>query len=75
MLTKLITKLKNKGIGARPFFWPMNKQQILKDYKFKKGNFKNSEYISKYGFYLPTSLSIKNYQIDYICKQVNEIIN
>lgn len=72
--SKVISKLKAKGIGTRHFFWPMNKQKILKKYKFKKDNYKNSEFISNYGFYLPTSLSLKNNQIDYICKQVNKII-
>ena len=72
--SKMISKLKDKGIGTRPFFWPMNKQKILKKYKFKKGIFKNSEYISNYGFYLPTSLSIKNHEIDYVCRQINKII-
>tara|TARA_B100001121_G_C18695705_1_gene624940 strand:- start:1849 stop:2967 length:1119 start_codon:yes stop_codon:yes gene_type:complete len=71
---KIMNRLKKKGIGTRPFFWPMHSQKILKKYNFKKKNFKNSDYLSKYGFYLPTSLSIKNKEIDYICKEINKII-
>ncbi len=71
----VIKKLKRKGIGTRPFFWPMHKQKIFKKYKFNKKNFKNSEYVSKYGLYLPTSLSLKNREIDYICREVNKIIS
>ena len=67
-------KLKKIGIGTRPFFWPMNKQKILKNYNFKRNDFKNSEYISKYGFYLPSSLSLKRFEIDFICKKLNEIL-
>ena len=69
-------KLKKMGIGTRPFFWPMHKQKILKHLKVKNSNqFANSEYISKYGFYLPSSLSLKNSEINYICKQINDILN
>jgi len=40
-------------------------EKILKKYKFKKDDYKNSEFISNYGFYLPTSLSLKDDQIEY----------
>jgi len=67
-------KLKMFGIETRPFFWPMHKQKILKKYDFYNSNkFKNSEYISKYGFYLPSSLDLTVKEISYICKKVNEI--
>ncbi len=69
-------KLRKFGIGTRPFFWPMHKQKILKYLNISKSkNFPNSEYISKYGFYLPSSLSLKNSEIDYICNKVNNILN
>ena len=41
---------------------------------YKSNKFKNSEYLCKYGFYLPSSLSLKNSEIDYICGVVNSII-
>ena len=66
--SKIMSKLKSMGIGTRPFFWPMNKQKILRRYNFKKSDFINSEFISNYGFYLPTSLTLKNSEIDYVCK-------
>ncbi len=73
----VMRKLKTMGVGTRPFFWPMHKQKMLKNYNFynSKKKFINSEYISKYGFYLPSSLSLKNHEIKYISKCVNEIIN
>jgi perosamine synthetase len=73
--SQLMLKLKKIGIGTRPFFWPMNKQKILKNYNFKRNDFKNSEYSSKYGFYLPSSLSLKRFEIDFICKKLNEILS
>ena len=66
--------LRKYGIETRPFFWPMHKQKILKNYNFyRSNNYKNSDYISKYGFYLPSSLDIKVSEINYICKIVNKI--
>ena len=73
---KMIKKLITYGIQTRPFFWPMHKQKIFKEkYKINtSGNYKNSEYISKYGLYLPSSLDIKSNQIKFICDKVNSIL-
>ncbi len=72
---KVMNKLSKVGIGTRPFFWPMHKQTILKNLKLQNSKqFINSEYISKYGFYLPSSLSLKKSEIDFICKKVNLIL-
>ena len=40
-----------------------------------KTNYPNSEYLSKNGFYLPSGLGIKNFEIDYVCKISNRIIH
>jgi len=72
---KVMQKLNKLGIGTRPFFWPMHKQKVLKNLKMHNSpKFTNSEYISKYGFYLPSSLSLKTSEIEYICKKVNLIL-
>ena len=73
---KLMKELIKYGIQTRPFFWPMHKQKILKNkYKISQNkNYKNSEYISKYGLYLPSSLNIKTSQIKFICDKVNLIL-
>ena len=73
---KLMKMLIKHGIQTRPFFWPMHMQKVLKNkYKISNGdNFKNSEYISRYGLYLPSSLDIKSNQIKFICDKVNSIL-
>ena len=73
---KLMKRLIAYGIQTRPFFWPMHKQKVFKEkYKINtSGNYKNSEYISKYGLYLPSSLDIKSNQIKFICDKVNSIL-
>tara|TARA_Y100000741_G_scaffold55282_1_gene38181 strand:+ start:418 stop:1554 length:1137 start_codon:yes stop_codon:yes gene_type:complete len=72
---KVMKKLSSHGIQTRPFFWPMNEQDILKKLKiFKKANYPNSKYLSRQGFYLPSYYDLKNEEINYICRIVNNII-
>ena len=35
----------------------------------------DSDYLSSKGFYLPSGLGIKNYEIDYVAKTLNKILN
>jgi len=73
--SKLQKKLLKKGIDTRLFFWPMNKQTILKKMKFKfKKNYKNSEYISKYGLYLPSGLGTTKKEINFVVNNINKIL-
>lgn len=73
---KIMKKLLKLGIETRPFFIPMHKQYIFKKLKiFSKKKLKNSEFLSRNGFYLPSGLGIKNNEIKFICKKVNEIFN
>ena len=70
-------KLMKKNIQTRSFFHPMNKQKIFKKMKIfsKKDKYPNSEYLANNGFYLPSGLGIKNNEIDYIAKTLNNILN
>ncbi len=68
--------LKKYKIETRDFFWPISKQQAFKKFKLKfKKNYKNSEYLSKYGFYLPSGLDTTNKEINYICECIKKINN
>ena len=52
----------------------MNKQDALKKYNLKLNkSYKNSEYISKYGLYLPSGLGTSDKDINYVCKCVKKI--
>ncbi len=72
-----ITNLLNqKGIGSRPFFWPMHEQPVFK----KMGLFKNvnlpvSERIARRGFYLPSGMALKEKQLTHCAKTLLEIID
>jgi len=72
----VVKKLSENKIQTRPFFYPMHKQKIFKKMKIFKKNEKypNAEYLSKNGFYLPSGIGIKNYEIDYVCDALNKIL-
>ena len=67
--------LGEKGVGTRPFFWPIHKQNVFKD----DGFFNNvscpvSEKIATRGLYLPSGMALKSSQIDYVIAQVIDIL-
>ena len=68
---ELMKLLGEKGIGTRPFFYPMHLQPVFQ----KKGWFINEHYpvaerIAEYGFYLPSGLGITDEEI----KTVSEVL-
>lgn len=74
--TNVMQKLHEKGIGTRPFFYPMHLQPVLK----KLGFFKNEEYpvakhLYDYGFYLPSGLGLEEADIEYVSKMLIDILN
>lgn len=76
LATKIRSKLKKLGIETRAFFCPMNKQKIFKKIGIKfRTKFPNSEYLSKYGFYLPSGLGITSKQIKFVSKRLLKLLN
>ena len=73
---ELAKRLLKFRIQTRPFFWPMSKQKALLDLGlFKKQKYPNSEFLSKYGLYIPASLDITNEEINFISNKINHILN
>ena len=73
---KVVEKLLDNNIQTRNFFTPMNKQKILKKMKIFPANksFFKAEYMSKYGFYLPSGLGISNKEIDFVATKLLKIL-
>ena len=70
---KLSQKLFENNIETRPLFLGMHDQPIFKKMKlFKKGNYPNTEYLSKYGLYLPSGLRLNKSKIKFICRTLKE---
>ena len=72
---RLSQKLFENNIETRPLFLGMHDQPIFKKMKlFKKGNYPNTEYLSKYGLYLPSGLRLNKSKIEFICRTLKRII-
>jgi perosamine synthetase len=61
--------LKQKGIGTRPFYPAIHTQP---PYSHIKGDFRNSEQISRSGLWLPSTTFLTDEDIDYICQAIKE---
>ncbi len=72
----LAKKLFKKKIETRPLFLGMHEQPIFKKMKlFKKEEFPNTEYLSKYGLYLPSGLRLNKAKIETICEILKSIFS
>ena len=73
---QIVKKLLKQNIQTRNFFIPMHKQKIFRKMKLfnKMQKFKNSEMLSKNGFYLPSGLAISNKEIDVVGNTLLKIL-
>ena len=73
---KMITLLKNEGVECRTFFYPLNKQPVLKKLKIKSkfDKFPVSDFLYKYGFYIPSGLGLKKEEIYFVIRKVLKIL-
>jgi perosamine synthetase len=73
-ITTLSAKLEANGIQTRRVFYPLSDMPIYKSFP-KSANLKNSRSFSEQGLCLPTSLHLKDDQIDYICDQLESLLD
>ncbi len=66
---ELQTYLKENGIGARPFYPPLHAEPA---YGYTDLHFPITEEISARGLWLPSSITVADYQIKYICEKIKE---
>ncbi|MDR1741236.1 MAG: DegT/DnrJ/EryC1/StrS family aminotransferase [Synergistaceae bacterium] len=67
-------RLKERGVGTRPFFWPMHEQPVFQ----KMGMFRGERYpvaeaIARRGFYIPSGLAMTDVQIEYCAEAVRSV--
>jgi len=73
---KVMKGLAKRGIGTRPFFYPIHLQPVLK----KRGLFNNerfpvAENLYNNGFYIPSGLALKKDQIFKVTNNISNIIH
>ncbi|MDB4208825.1 DegT/DnrJ/EryC1/StrS aminotransferase family protein [Amylibacter sp.] len=73
---RMIEVLRQKGIGSRPFFFPLHKQPVVqKMYQSKDTDtYPVAEKISDFGFYIPSGLTLTYDQIEYVSGTINQYI-
>jgi perosamine synthetase len=69
-----IKKLNEKGIGCRPFFYPMHKQPVFnKAGLFVNDQHPNSIHLAENGFYIPSGLALTKEQAVEVANAMKEI--
>jgi perosamine synthetase len=64
-----------RGIGTRPFFWPMHEQPVLHRMGLLKDeSLPVSERIARRGFYLPSGMALTDTQIDTCASTLKEVL-
>jgi perosamine synthetase len=70
----VIGKLAEKGVQARPFFYPLHRQPAFRAFPwFRKMRLPVSEDLYRYGFYLPSGLTLRKGQMAQVVKALEEI--
>jgi perosamine synthetase len=68
-------RLAARGIGTRPFFWPMHEQPVFRRMGlFASEIHPNAERLARRGFYLPSGLALTEAQIERVAAAVREIM-
>lgn len=65
---EMMRRLSQRGIGTRPFFWPMHEQPIFQKMRlFNKEHYPVAERMARRGLYLPSGMALTERQIEEVC--------
>ncbi|GHV55466.1 aminotransferase DegT [Synergistales bacterium] len=68
-------RLRERGVGTRPFFWPMHEQPVFQEQGLFRGErYPVAENIARRGFYIPSGLTLTDEQMEYSVAQVKAVI-
>jgi perosamine synthetase len=68
-------RLAARGIGTRPFFWPLHEQPVFRRMgQFADEVHPNAERLARRGFYLPSGLALADGQIEQVVTAMREIM-
>jgi len=73
--SEIIAALHGRGIGSRPFFWPMHEQPVfVRSGMFNGESYPVAERIARHGIYLPSGIGLTDSQIRSVAKETREIL-
>jgi perosamine synthetase len=68
-------RLGEKGIGTRPFFWPMHEQPVLRKMGLFTGeSYPVAERIARRGFYVPSGVGLSDTQLERVVQALKELM-
>ncbi|MDD2465958.1 MAG: DegT/DnrJ/EryC1/StrS family aminotransferase [Desulfobulbus sp.] len=71
-----IRRLATKGVGCRPFFWPMHEQPVLQRMGLFQGErYPVAERLARRGFYLPSGLALTPDQQTRVAEAIEEVLH
>lgn len=72
---EVMQQLGEKGIGTRPFFYPMHQQPVfMKMGLFENEHYSNASKLYERGFYIPSGLALTQEQIYEVSKIMHEVL-
>jgi perosamine synthetase len=68
-------RLGSRGVGTRPFFWPMHEQPVF----HKRGLFAGEDYpvaerLARRGFYIPSGMALTEDQLERVAAEVKTLL-
>lgn len=71
----IMRKLAERGVGSRPFFWPVHEQPVF----LKKGWYQGERYpfaekLARRGFYIPSGIALTDEQIERSARTLSAIM-
>lgn len=71
----IMAMLQERGIGTRPFFFPLHQQPVLAGYGFaQQRSLPVAEWLGRQGFYLPNGADSTPAVREYVAAQVKEVL-
>jgi len=70
----VISQLHERGIGTRPFFYPLHLQPIVTERFPDQPTMAITESVAQSGLYVPNFLTITETQIDQVCNAVRQVL-
>lgn len=68
-------RLGRKGIGTRPFFWPMHEQPVFRRMGlFAEERHPVAERLARRGFYIPSGMALTDGQMEVVVEAVKELM-
>ncbi|EAQ75956.1 perosamine synthetase [Synechococcus sp. WH 5701] len=69
---QMMTAIGEKGIGTRPFFWPLHEQPVFKNMGLFKGiRLGTAERIARQGFYIPSGICVTDSQQELVSRALH----